>query len=331
MADIKKVSIGGTQYDIRDANAIEKGYAVNDFATNCITEIPQDITLTLSSGTLTLKSGSVVTFPDGTQYQTTADKTVSTGFNNGLNFICLYESTFNMAGRPVANSVSGAGATTTAGLAYDTTANKVGFYNISGQLSAYCSFPFCIVNVESGVITSIDKVFNGAGYIGHHAFVLPDVKGLIPNGFNTDGTLKNVVRKNAALRIVEMGTSSPATGFEKIIYMSANAGSYSATNYKEVSNLSSVSTESSYSYQYVQDQNKIYLYNSGNLSPISNGFVKVLSYEYNGTTVTKFEVRPVSGLSHYYIQNALTGVSGYASNKTQTLKHVNGVLTFVDG
>lgn len=163
--------------------------------TNCTTEIPQDIKLSLNNGTLTLLAGSKVYIPNGSgvfnAVTTTTDKTISSGLGNGLNFIEIDESNSNLSGRLVENSVSGSGVTTAGGLAYDTTANRVGFYNANGSFSKYVSFPIAIVNVESSVITSIVQVFNGFGYIGSTVFVLPSAKGLAPNGRNADGTLKS--------------------------------------------------------------------------------------------------------------------------------------------
>lgn len=49
-----------------------------------------------------------------------------------------------------------------------------------------------VVSVNSTGIQSIDQVFNGFGYIGSTVFALPGVKGLIPNGRNADGSLKNI-------------------------------------------------------------------------------------------------------------------------------------------
>jgi hypothetical protein len=54
-----------------------------------------------------------------------------------------------------------------------------------------CSLPICIVTETTTAYTSIDQVFNGFGYIGSTVFALPGVKGLIPDGRNADGTLKN--------------------------------------------------------------------------------------------------------------------------------------------
>ena len=80
---------------------------------------------------------------------------------------------------------------------YDTANNVVkrtadsGATWISGM-----SLPVCIVSgVDPSInsaISSIDQVFNGIGYIGSTVWVDKGVKGLIPNGRNADGSLKNI-------------------------------------------------------------------------------------------------------------------------------------------
>jgi hypothetical protein len=52
--------------------------------------------------------------------------------------------------------------------------------------------PLMQITQTDGVITSVDQVFNGFGYIGSTIFVDKGVKGLIPNGRNKDGTLNNI-------------------------------------------------------------------------------------------------------------------------------------------
>lgn len=75
---------------------------------------------------------------------------------------------------------------------YKTDENIIDCYDGSSvaEGSKY-SFPLAIVTVSGGTVTSIDKVFNGFGYIGSTVFALPDVKGLIPNGLNIDGSVKS--------------------------------------------------------------------------------------------------------------------------------------------
>lgn len=71
---------------------------------------------------------------------------------------------------------------------YDTTNNLLKVITPSSSWTSGCSLPICIVNGS----TSIDQVFTGFGYIGSTVFALPGVKGLIPNGRNGDGSLKNI-------------------------------------------------------------------------------------------------------------------------------------------
>ena len=161
--------------------------------TNCITAIPQDINLTLSSGTLTLKAGSKVYVPNGAgvfDVLTTASDRSLTLTSDGQKMICTKSDGSGIIGAAIANCVSGAGATTTNGFAYNTTTNKINLYTTGLQSGDY-SFPIAIVTVSGGAISSIDQVFNGMGYIGSTLFVLPGLKALAPNERNADGTLKN--------------------------------------------------------------------------------------------------------------------------------------------
>lgn len=55
------------------------------------------------------------------------------------------------------------------------------------------SLPILLVQMktESPYVETVLKTFNGFGYIGNTIFALPSIKGLIPNGFNTDGSLNS--------------------------------------------------------------------------------------------------------------------------------------------
>ena len=183
--------------------------------TNCITEIPQDIHYELSNGVLTLKAGSSAYMPDGFESDGTTPKFTKVTNTTDLSYTptwgegykCLLTAYVNSSG-----NISGIGMcrgdlqfsgetapTTTIGGTtwYDTSANKIKVwrdntwkYDITTEHR--CLF-LGIVTVETGnVITSIDQVFNGFGYIGSTVFALPGVKGLIPDGRNEDGTLKNI-------------------------------------------------------------------------------------------------------------------------------------------
>jgi hypothetical protein len=171
--------------------------------TNCITEIPQDVKLEYSGNTITLKSGSKTYIPNGSGVFAnnvyTQDKSVSfaTGLNGSFIIFAGQGPNSNIFGQRDNCFYSGSPAptfSTNVVVWYDTSANLIKFSNNGGStwFSENYSFPLAKVTVANGEITSIDQVFNGIGYIGRTIFVTPGVKCLIPNGFNSDGTLKNL-------------------------------------------------------------------------------------------------------------------------------------------
>ena len=182
--------------------ALSKQYA-NDkinqtHITNCITEIPQDIKLELNNGTLTLKAGSKVYVPNGAGKFDEVVISADTGAalsGTDKYVICLQSNRKNIAYYAKAKTLSGSTApTTNYTMWYDTTNNiiKTTGSTSTGIVFTGCSFPLAAVTVTDGKVTSIDQVFNGFGYIGSTVFALPNVKGLIPNGRNEDGTLRNI-------------------------------------------------------------------------------------------------------------------------------------------
>ena len=166
--------------------------------TNCITEIPQDIKLELKDGTLTLKAGSKVYVPNGVgvfdEVMISSDLS-TTGFHDGQIMIFAQcsslSSTSINAITEVLVSNAKSGTSPEVSLYYNTSLNMIYRYTSSSAYDLRFALPIAICTRTSGKITSIDQVFNGFGYIGSTVFVLPGVKGLIPNGRNADGSLKN--------------------------------------------------------------------------------------------------------------------------------------------
>ena len=157
---------------------------------NCITEIPQDIKLELNNGTLTLKAGSKVYVPNGVGVfdEVTIDSDLTHSFSGSASRFAYYDSTNNTL-RSALVSSAGSGTTPSGtGLYYNTSTNNVDYLDNGTGRGYKASFPLCISNSD---VSSIDQVFNGFGYIGSTVFALPGVKGLIPNGRNDDGSLKN--------------------------------------------------------------------------------------------------------------------------------------------
>lgn len=163
--------------------------------TNCITKIPQDIKLELNNGTLILKAGSQSRDGQGNVINTNSDASFApTSFIN--NTYALFVQKNNPQGFdsvPLISIYSGSETPTYTGtfVYYNTTSKKVEVYRNSEFLRE-ASLPIAIYTVVDGKVTSIDKVFNGFGYIGNTIFALPGVKGLIPNGFNADGSLNSI-------------------------------------------------------------------------------------------------------------------------------------------
>lgn len=202
------INMESTLLDIAD---LKKNTLKTNQITNCITEIPQDIKLELNDGVLTLKAGSKVYNGDGTFYTNSSDisRTPSWGQLSGL-FVFPTINGSTISGFDAINPnlvFSGNTAPTFSGnYAYwfDTTIKKVKYTADAGVTWSenVRAFPLCLVTTSNNVVTSIDQVFNGFGYIGSHLFVTPGVKGLTPYGRNEDGTLYNTTLVNTKVNIV---------------------------------------------------------------------------------------------------------------------------------
>ena len=178
----------------------------NTQRTNCITEIPQDIKLELLNGELKVLAGTKVYVPnskntDGSNkfdvVTITSDMQISpSGYASLKHILCALPN--NRIQLLTLDTQQYSGSAAPSGQQYmfwyDTANNYVKYTADSGSTwqSGWC-LPLAIVTIAYGTgVTSIDQVFNGFGYIGSTMFTLPAVKGLIPNGRNEDGSLKNI-------------------------------------------------------------------------------------------------------------------------------------------
>lgn len=201
----KSTKIATTQY-VHDT--------AENYVSNCITEIPQDINLTLSSGTLTLKAGSKVYVPNGSGVfdVVTINADVSATRTDNQDCVVFYTPSVNtLSVIPVILAYSGTTAPTASTFMYwyDTTNNKCKFTNDTGT-TWYDgrSLILGIVSTDGTQISAIKHVFNGFGYVGSTVFMLPNVMGLVPSGRNTDGTLKTtLVKPSTVITRTGMGTS----------------------------------------------------------------------------------------------------------------------------
>ena len=187
------------------AGAVGK-YPLNERnISNCITEIPQDIKLELNNGVLTLKAGSKVYVPNGFEedevtphfdiYTIESDISYEDTITDAQTVMIFFQpnNPTILFERMVKDTYSGSTKPTgTYKVWYDTVNNIINGWGSNTEKYVQKSFPICVASTGLKTFISIDQVFNGFGYIGSTVFALPGVKGLIPDGRNADGSLKNV-------------------------------------------------------------------------------------------------------------------------------------------
>lgn len=173
---------------------------------NCITEIPQDIDLVLENNQLILKAGSKVYVPNGFEQDGTTPKfdevviendVINTDISDNTVDIVFYSSgKHTLATWP--NSICWYQDTEpTSGvyaLWYNPQTNLMKYRTSSSGswIDVQYSLPIGVAAGNGTVMTALDQVFNGFGYFDCVVFMLPGVKGLVPNGRNKDGSLHSI-------------------------------------------------------------------------------------------------------------------------------------------
>lgn len=185
--------------------------------TNCITAIPQDIKLELVSGVLKLKAGSKVYKANGVAVTISGDLVAQQGGTNTGAF-AFYRSDNNTVYTVIPTSMfSGYTAPASPVIAttwLDMATKDVKVYD-GTQWVGGVSLPLCIFDNQDGKVTAVTQVFNGMGYIGNSVYALPGVKGLVPNGFNADGSLNNAEFEVANVLIT---TNTGSTDKRNIVF-----------------------------------------------------------------------------------------------------------------
>lgn len=184
--------------------------------TNCLLEAPQNIKLELNNGTLTLKAGSKVIVPKGAgmfdEVVITSDMVFkNTALGNREAYIVIRTNPLDIQIPPVLSCSSGT-SMPSAGWYYNTTENKI----YRDGLFEGASLPIAKVTYVNGSgVVSIDETFNDMGYFGSTIFANKDIKGLIPDGRNADGTLNNRELNSPAVRTVNVGKNQ--TNFSLVL------------------------------------------------------------------------------------------------------------------
>ena len=190
--------------------------------TNCLLEVPQNIKLELSDGTLTLKEGSKVYIPNGFEADGTTKKfdefivnndillSDTSGIANGKQGLFYIDTESAIHYYDLSIVFSGSTAPSTSAVWYDTANNKIIESRDDGVTwEKQGCLPLCIFTSNGTNIASIDQVFNYFGYMGSTVFILPGVKGLVSNGRNEDYTSKNTVFEvSRVLQATNLGEGS---------------------------------------------------------------------------------------------------------------------------
>lgn len=219
--DIRRGAIKvGETLDIDNNNVlnVDSSAVLGSYYSNVITEIPQNIELQLNNGILTLKGGCKTYMPNGVntfeEAYSVLDVT-TTETTAGIYFILYHPDDGYLTQVLISKcyvSNSEPTSITTNDFWYDTTNNSIKRKTASGYEDRY-TLPLGIITVTEGAISSINQVFNGAGYIGHHAFVLPGIRGLLPDGKTDKGTVKSILIETETVQVIDL-TSTGYTTFD---------------------------------------------------------------------------------------------------------------------
>lgn len=230
--------------------------------TNSILELPETVKYQHTSSELTILAGTRIiipygvedlrkTYPVGSSFLTENLKVVDSQFAYNKFFVwvelqsdivvnnagvtgkkSLFLDIENYSFRVILNSncISGTSASS-AQIWYDTTSNIVkSSIEMDSNWAGTLSLPLLEGEfvLDTG-FSEITNVFNGIGYLGSIVWVDKGIKGLIPNGRNEDGTLRNIVLNTYLLRIKEANTDATRTLI--LQFNNTSLGEINQTNY----------------------------------------------------------------------------------------------------
>ncbi len=228
-----------SKLDVAIGDKINRNFSNSVNISNCLLEVPQRINVEIVDGTVVLRTGSVVTVPNGTGVfdYVTVDSDITMGPVGSYTGDCvLFVSATGktLVQYIVSETTSGTTAPTGNGGWFDIANNLVKGYQAGSDLGVRLSLPVAIIHRTSGVWDSIQQTFNSMGYIGTTVWVDKGVKGLIPNGRNADGSLKNI---ELSIDSIKLRTSSETGNFTGFIASNGNLGNTTVIKYDSVRNV----------------------------------------------------------------------------------------------
>ena len=272
--------------------------------TNVITYIANDIKLEVNNNIPVLKAGSVVYVPNGFEQDGTtkkfdkvvleADCTSSSAWSatHYLFFRTSNPTVFQRSS--ITKTHSGDTTPTPVGnddMWYDTANNIIKRYDGTNWNAQGTCLP---VGIYNGTTQQFEAIFNGFGFIDLIEFVLPDVRVLIPNGLNADGTFKIVEYTNASIRT---STGYPNT-HGQIYFLMADGGRHTVRTDRymwgsDSAKPTTVATTNAFMY-YAIDTNIMYTtYGSTTADWTPDLSVPLYTTYGDGTTITSITPRAV--------------------------------------
>lgn len=240
----------------------------NSKITNCLTTIPQNLTVSgIGTGTISVA---------GYSYSASGAKKTTTGVTLDMSSradgsylvlswgfqtldYCLATESYSGSSQPTPQEQKA--------IWYDTTNNQVKMtYNGGSTWSGDILLPLAKITISGGIITSIDKIYNGFSEVGTYVFLFPGLSGYQSAGFNTDGSYKN---KPYFIKDVTPINISYWNACITIGQQLNNINSFvSSGNFVTVKNRAEMKTIRSGAY-YVQDENWVYRWGGAGYNEIA--------------------------------------------------------------
>lgn len=271
---------------------------------NCITEIPQDIKLELNSDhTITLKAGSKLYIPNGFETDGTTRKFDTKIIESDINFnASTYDTSQHIASLLPTNLIqalivetqqfSGDTAPTvssTYAFWYDTANNIIKYTTDNGSTwTDGCSLPFSLVSITNDTgITSIDQIFNGFGFIGTNAFILPGIKGLRANGLENNGLYKNIEVINSTIKIYPLTNVSNKLKWTFLCALDVNDYRNSIVHYEQIYKPFNLITSTATWYNTLE--NNFYYTNDTGATWVKSNYIVLFTYNLIDGVVSNFK------------------------------------------
>ena len=339
-----KVDLDAENYKGSQLETYINDTCINDKRTNCITEIPQRLNLVVENDVLVLKAGSIVTIPDGFeddgvtpkfQYLTIdRDRTCGNVYNATTAIEIYYiaeahpnqeaSSSDGLTSRYFGYAYSGNTApTSTYDIWYDTANNviKRSYDNRStwgGKYSLPLGKAWPIgdnTNKLKGV-----AMWQGMGYIGSTVWVEKDVKVLIPDGRNEDGTLKNIEYITDRVRTRQQ-TASNTTKRHLFLTHEGEFGACFTSNYLKGNEAEKpVTTATAARVFYAEDSNTMYMSLANTTAWEKVNFVEIATHNCSTTGVTSItpkrtfravDYNDIKNMKSYITESYQNGTSWY--------------------